>query len=366
MNKETFLHTLKINLFSLSVKKEEIYEIIKDYDQLYDDMLASGKSDKEVWYSLGDPERLAEVLLDTLRIKKENGAKQKIIAITPFISLIIFFQLGFLKGLWHPGWLVFLLIPISAILFGTKLKEGIVSLMPFVAVIIYMVLGFGFQLWHPGWLVFLIIPVVSILLYTKLKDVFIAISPFVALTAFFILGEYGYYNPGWLVFLIIPIIGVLYKEKLYQIIIYELSFAAAIIFYLYMFYYQDNAMIGLVGFILPLCLGILWNDIQFNFQINGRNRLKSMLNVLFILLTIVIFVVLGLTLNAWAWAWQVFLAIPMFSIILWSKRPSLTALMPFISVILFFSLGYFMQLFYISWLAFLLIPMVAILENKAT
>jgi len=190
--KDKYLNTLKEKLHSFQASKNDIDEIIIDYDQLYDDIVQSGKTDEEVWQKLGDPNKIAYELIDTLKVKKEKNIKQKIIAVMPFISLMTFFLLGFLEDLWHPGWLVFLAIPMTAILFSTRLKEGIVSLMPFICALGYLVLGFGFKLWHPGWLIFLLIPMVSIILYTKMKDVFVAISPFISIIIFFFLGLYGF------------------------------------------------------------------------------------------------------------------------------------------------------------------------------
>lgn len=85
--------------------------------------------------------------------------RKKIVKATPMISLIIFLLLGFCFGLWHPGWLVFLLIPFMPILLGFKKLSNIY---PTIAVVIYLVLGFGFHAWHPGWIIFLTIPVVEI------------------------------------------------------------------------------------------------------------------------------------------------------------------------------------------------------------
>lgn len=85
--------------------------------------------------------------------------KTKIIAATPMICLIVFLLLGFCFGLWHPGWLVFLLIPIVSVFLGT---EKIIVTYPMVCAFIYLLLGVLFGLWHPGWIIFLTIPVVSI------------------------------------------------------------------------------------------------------------------------------------------------------------------------------------------------------------
>jgi hypothetical protein len=85
--------------------------------------------------------------------------KHKIIAATPLICLIIFLLLGFVGGLWHPGWIVFFLIPLVPIFLGVKKIKNVYSL---VCVILYLIMGLAWGLWHPGWIIFLTIPVVAI------------------------------------------------------------------------------------------------------------------------------------------------------------------------------------------------------------
>ena len=85
--------------------------------------------------------------------------KNKIIAATPFISLIIFLLMGYIWGLWHPGWLAFLLIPIVPVLLGVK---KIKHIYPFICGVLYLLMGFIWGLWHPGWIIFLTIPIFSI------------------------------------------------------------------------------------------------------------------------------------------------------------------------------------------------------------
>ena len=63
--------------------------------------------------------------------------------------------LGFVFGLWHPGWLLFLTIPIHYMHFDSQWER---FTNPVVVTLIYLVLGCFFGLWHPGWLVFLAIP----------------------------------------------------------------------------------------------------------------------------------------------------------------------------------------------------------------
>lgn len=92
--------------------------------------------------------------------------KYKIIAATPLFCLILFLILGFAddfgfssKPLWHPGWVVFLLIPIVPMILGVK---QITISYTTICVIIFLLIGFIFDKWHPGWIVFLTIPLVHI------------------------------------------------------------------------------------------------------------------------------------------------------------------------------------------------------------
>lgn len=88
-----------------------------------------------------------------------------IVGLVALLAVTAFLLLGFTVGYWQFAWLVFLLIPITAILTGwlvTGKKDiagmitGIVALL---ATIAYMILGFAFGLWHPGWIVFMSIPI---------------------------------------------------------------------------------------------------------------------------------------------------------------------------------------------------------------
>lgn len=89
------------------------------------------------------------------------GIRGKIIAATPMITVIIYLLLGFCANAWHPGWIVFLAIPVVPMILGRLTLTG---LYPILVVIAYLVMGFVWKLWHPGWIIFLTIPVVEIFL----------------------------------------------------------------------------------------------------------------------------------------------------------------------------------------------------------
>ena len=97
-------------------------------------------------------------------------AKSKVIrklsALLPLVCMIAFFVLGFCFNLWHPGWAVFLIIPVGEIILNMFTKKGkalVMSLTVVVCFIAFMVLGLVWNLWHPGWLVFLLLPIVGVI-----------------------------------------------------------------------------------------------------------------------------------------------------------------------------------------------------------
>lgn len=68
--------------------------------------------------------------------------------------------LGVCFGMWHPGWLVFLVLPfyyavVRPVEQGRPLS---IAAYPMLIVFLYLVLGAFFGLWHPGWILFLTIP----------------------------------------------------------------------------------------------------------------------------------------------------------------------------------------------------------------
>ena len=74
------------------------------------------------------------------------------------LATAAFLLLGFLGGLWHPGWIVFIVgAAVCALLdvIGKPVSHysGAVMLS---AVTAYLLLGFLGGLWHPGWVVFLV------------------------------------------------------------------------------------------------------------------------------------------------------------------------------------------------------------------
>ena len=84
--------------------------------------------------------------------REEEARRARGDAMFPVWITVLYLVLGFVFGLWHPGWLVFLTVPIHYMHFDSQ-WERLTN--PVTVTLIYLVLGFFFGLWHPGWLVFL-------------------------------------------------------------------------------------------------------------------------------------------------------------------------------------------------------------------
>lgn len=78
----------------------------------------------------------------------------------PVLVSFIYLVLGFVFNLWHPGWLIFLTIPLHYLPERDKNPRRILT-NPVMVVIIYLLLGFYLNLWHPGWLIFFAIPILG-------------------------------------------------------------------------------------------------------------------------------------------------------------------------------------------------------------
>lgn len=78
----------------------------------------------------------------------------------PVAVTFAYLALGFLFDLWHPGWILFLTIPLYYLPAAQRTPLRLLC-NPVMVTIIYLLLGCFCNLWHPGWLVFLLIPLLN-------------------------------------------------------------------------------------------------------------------------------------------------------------------------------------------------------------
>lgn len=88
------------------------------------------------------------------------------------IIVIVYLIIGCAWNAWHPGWLIFFLIPIWHSLVGAIEKRNAHHFAyPVLVVLAYLCMGLFWFMWHPGWVIFLTIP-----LYYSLVSYFQALT----------------------------------------------------------------------------------------------------------------------------------------------------------------------------------------------
>lgn len=72
---------------------------------------------------------------------------------------VIYIVIGCMWNAWHPGWLLFFLVPIwYSLVDAIEKRNASHFAYPVLATLVFLCLGFFQFAWHPGWVVFLTIP----------------------------------------------------------------------------------------------------------------------------------------------------------------------------------------------------------------
>ena len=90
---------------------------------------------------------------------KERYRKRVMFPYTIWVTAA-YLILGFVFNMWHPGWIIFLTIPLFYLPDSERTTLRLLG-NPVMVTIIYLLLGTVCNLWHPGWLVFLLIPLLA-------------------------------------------------------------------------------------------------------------------------------------------------------------------------------------------------------------
>lgn len=356
---DLFLEQLKERLLDHDISDKLLNQILSDYQK---------KIEKNP-NSVDDVGVVTEKLIKTYDLKLKEDTNREIstiIAFAPFISIVLYLSLGFLFDLWHPGWLVFIAVPIILLIFSVfhdDISLGFLALIPFIIITSYFFVGFYFGLWHPTWLIFMLLPVIGVFSRYKkrsLKFLLYTLSPFLTISIYIILGsQFHLWSRLWVIFLIVPMLACLEEENRKRLFICEGSLSVALIVGIVTPFFTPLWSLSFIGLAVPLIAMVaMGEDSIIKFKKDNIIDLA-----LFIALS-VIYVVLGIVFNAWAYAWMIFLIFPAYEIL--DQSPNhfkFYYIMPFISIAIFFSLGYFLNGWAYSWTAFLIIPILIFVER---
>ena len=75
------------------------------------------------------------------------------------LAIVSYIIVGACFNLWHPGWLIFFLVPIiSTFIHAVRRRNANLFAYPILVVLIFLYVGLVHFIWHPTWVVFLTIP----------------------------------------------------------------------------------------------------------------------------------------------------------------------------------------------------------------
>lgn len=240
----------------------------------------------------------------------------------PFTILIVIAYLvcGFVFKLWHPTWLLFLLIPLFEpfVKLACDIKNPSRWMRfpyPVLACGVYLLIGFVWNAWHPYWIILLSIPVYYLIASAFARSegfMAYAIFPVCVTTAYAVLGfTLKLWHPAWLLFLTIP----LYSSLVYII--------------------------------------------------RNRHGSSAYLAFPYPVLCVLVFLSLGFIWNIWGLSWLVFLSIPFYYTIggALAKHRKIRGIYSLICVTAYLIMGFGFRLWHPGWIVFLTIPVVEYIAN---
>lgn len=171
----------KLGLSRQSISKWERAEASPDTDNLIALAKVYSMSLDELLGNTDEPEEADEKKPKEKKPLTPAQLKgKKILKAFPVIAIgivILYIVLGFAFKLWHPMWMLFLVIPMVlatalALLFGkTKRITALALTVPvaLATVVLFLIAGFALNAWAVAWVVFLIIPIYAYIAFLKTK-----------------------------------------------------------------------------------------------------------------------------------------------------------------------------------------------------
>ncbi len=100
---------------------------------------------------------------------RKTAIAGSITGLVALLATVAFLLIGFTTGAWHLAWVLFLLIPITGIIVDIATNKRdiagkITGMVALLATIGFFVLGFVWGLWHPGWVIFFAIPISGVIM----------------------------------------------------------------------------------------------------------------------------------------------------------------------------------------------------------
>ncbi len=363
---ETYLKNVEkiLNTFEMDTHDKKAY--IQKLHQQINEKKHAGLSEEAILADLKEPRIIRQELsidyIQKMRIPYINH----LLKLIPLVLLIIYLATGFITGLWHPAWLIFLLWPVLVVLLESINDYDIhplTSVSPLIILTAFLTLGVVFELWHPGWSLLFLMPFFPLLnskkAFQKPYLFYALIFPTILIPSFFFLQFFlGQTTPYWallgLSFLPLTLTASTKRHYLAFVL-----FILGIAVYMSLNLVLDTQM-GLFALLsLPLSLFIAQPN-QANYPNLYRPTTMGLC-----LLSGALYISLGLFLEGFLWAFVVFMLPWLWIQILRGnlKDKPVSIIATLLSVSLLAYLGGFLGHFAWAWLVLLLIPVTRIIED---
>src|SRR5690606_18854514 len=220
----------------------------------------------------------------------------------------------------------------------------VVALTPFAAVVTFFTVGFTTGLWHPIWLVFLIIPITAISLNVKAKDgKFIALSPLLITVAYILIGYFyaPFYAYGYFLYALVGLIAIFTNKLTLSRLITAGLILVAVALHLSLFFFTEYADIAYLAYLIPVAFALLSGDIKF--EANGKSLWKDApLMAAIILLILAAYALVFIFVEGErSWTWIILLLIPVVGIIKGNGFKNIVAFNPFVALVALMLIGSF-------------------------
>lgn len=339
------------------VGSEEKASILREERRRVASLLSSSGRD-----ALQSPEMIHE------RLKQMYGGAERVSSLllagaTALLAAVLYLILGVMWGLWHPGWVVFVL-PVMGKVVAGMVNEGerhvLSALTPYWASAVLLFGGFAYGLWHPLWSLYILMPLFALShsRHRLSRRVFFAfLSLCVAPLVFVWTGYFTTYHPTWLLLVLIPLAFSFYERDLrIRMSLVLLLIAAAL---LYLLLSQADPLRALFVF-LPFVLLAVW-------RVNQRTAwrlFKSRAEAGTALVVVGVFVLSSMVMAVRV-SWLILLTIPALGAIRKRRETKVFTVLSALAAIAVFTLiGVFLDGFHYAWLGFLIVPLVSILEGR--
>ena len=227
---------------------------------------------------------------------------------------------------------------------------------------IYVLHGLIFRQWHPFWVIFLTLPILALIRYDRIRPLMRAtlIAFLSSIALYFALAHFtGLYHPTWLIMLSPLFIGLLLEKHRAHRWMLEAFLLASIASYLALGMSTGDYTLALFSFLLFIIPAIITGHIYIHLH-----AIDSLVARIGLIVSFIVFFLWGYFLEQFAVAWVALLFVPTMSIAFHAKgRDTLVPFSIYVSILLFYILGYYTGAWHIVWTAFLLAPIVSLLQK---